>query len=149
MAVGDTKRASEYDKLMGEGKFNMGADVFKYVFITESYTAIDANASAIGISNYTKVPSSGNYVQDTALTGVTWTRVGQITTFDFDGFSFGADGANPTTAKTAVVYNDTSLGKEVYAYVDMTIDGGTTPADTTLGLTYNVSASGAGTITTG
>jgi hypothetical protein len=149
MAVGDSKRTSRFDELMGLGTFNMQTDTFKYVFITEGYSAIDENASSIGIANYTKVTSSGNYVQDTTLANSSWSRSGNVTKFDFDGFSFGADGANPTTAKTVAIYNDTSAGKEVYKFVDMTIDNGTTPADTTLGLTYNVAASGAGTITTG
>jgi hypothetical protein len=149
MAIGDSKRTSRYDELMGLGTFNMNSNVFKYVFITEGYSSIDENASGIGISNYTKVTSSGNYVQDTTLANSVWSRSGNVCKFDFDDFSFAADGGNPTTAKTLAIYNDTSAGKEVYKFVDLTIDGGTTAADTTLGFTFTVAASGSGTITTG
>ena len=149
MAVGDSKRTSRFDELMGLGTFNMNADTFKYVFITEGYSSIDANATAIGIANYTKVTSAGQYVQDTTLANSAWSRSGNVTKLDFDDFSFAADGANPTTAKTLAIYNDTSAGKEVYKFVDLTIDGGTTPADTTLGFTYTVAAGGSGTLTTG
>jgi hypothetical protein len=148
MAVGDSKRTSEYDYQQGLGKYNNGADVFKWVLITESYASIDADAVSIGIGNFTKVASSGAYVQDSTLASVTWTRSGAVTTLDFDDFSFAANGANPTTAKTLAIYNDTSTGDDVYKFVDLTTDSGVTPADTTLGFTYTVSASGSGTVTT-
>jgi hypothetical protein len=148
MALGDSKRTSEYDYQQGLGTYNNNTDVFKYVIITESYSAIDANATAIGIANFTKVASSGNYVQDTTLANSTWTRAANVSKLGFDDFNFAADGANPTTGKTIAIYNDTSAGKDVYKFVDLTADGGTTPADTTLGLNYTVNAGGSGTVTT-
>ena len=49
MALSDSKRASEYDYQMGLGTYNNNTDVFKWVIITDSYTAIDEDAVAIGI----------------------------------------------------------------------------------------------------
>lgn len=148
MALGDSKRTSEYDYKAFTGAYNHNTDVFKYVIITESYSAIDENATAIGVANFTKVASSGNYVQDTTLANSAWTRAGNKSKLDFDDFNFAADGANPTTGKTIAIYNDTSTNKDVYKFVDLTADSGTTPADTTLGLNYTVNAGGSGTVTT-
>lgn len=148
MALSDSKRMSEYDYQQGLGTYNNNTNVFKWVIVTESYSATDENTSAIGIANFTKVPSAGNYVQDTTLANSAWTRAAAISKLDYDDFSFAADGANPTTGKMIAVYNDTSAGKDVYKLIDMTSDGGTTPADTTLGLNFTVNAGGAGTVTT-
>lgn len=148
MAVGDSKRTSEYDYKSGNGEYNNSTDVFKYVIITEGFTSIDEGAILIGIANFTKVASAGNYVQDTTLTGTTWTRTGAVSKLDYNDFNFAADPANPITGKTIAIYNDTSTNKDVYKFVDITADGGTTAADTTLGLNFTVSANGAGTITT-
>jgi len=142
MAVGDIKRMSEFDKKKGEGAYNLSTDVLKWVFITEGIGAIDANATAIGIANFTKVASAGNYTQDSSLTSVTWTRSAGVTKLDFADVSFAADGANPTTGKCVAVYDDTSTNKDVIAVIDITADGGTTAANTTLGFNWTVNAGG-------
>ena len=147
MAIGDSKIHSQYDLKAYEGDYDNSNDVFKYVIITEGFSSIDEDATAIGIANFTKVASSGNYVQDTTLANTSWTRTGGVSTLTFDSFSFAADGANPTTGKTIAIYNDTSANKDVLKLVDMTVDGGTTAADTTLGLTYTVNGSGSVRVT--
>jgi len=148
MALSDSKKTSEYDYQAGLGAYNNSTDVFKWVMLTDSYTVIDATAAAIGIASYTKVASAGNYVQDTTLASKTWVKSGAVSTLDYADFSFAADGANPITGKTIAVYNDTHASKHVFKFIDITADGGTTAADTTLGLNFTVNASGAGTITT-
>ena len=127
MAVGDSKRTSEYDFQQGLGTYNNNTNTFKWVFVTEGYSSIDADTADIALSNFTKVASAGAYVQDSTLANSDWTRSGAVSTFDFDDFSFAANGANPTTAKTLLIYNDTSAGDDVYKIVDLTTDGGTTP----------------------
>ena len=148
MALSDSKRMSEYDFQQGLGIYNNNADVFKWVIVTESFTATDANTSAIALSNFTKVASAGNYVQDTTLANSAWTRSGAVSKLDYDDFNFAANASNPVTGKMIVVYNDTDSNDDVYKLIDITADGGTTPADTTLGLNFTVNAGGAGTITT-
>lgn len=142
MALSDSKKTSEYNLDEGEGKYNNATDVFKWVFITEVYSTIDENASNVGISQYTKVPSAGLYVQDTILANTTWTKSGSVSKLDGDSFSFAADVANPTTGKTLAIYNDTSANKDVFCFVDMAA------GDTTLGFNYTVNAGGIATTTT-
>lgn len=148
MALNDSKKMSQYDTNAYTGIYNHTTDTFKYVFITETYSAIDENATSIGIANFTKVASSGNYVQDADLQNVTWTRAGSVTSLNFDNVSFAGDPANPTTAKTLAIYNDTSPNKDVFKLVDMTVDNGVTPADTTLFFNWTVNAGGSGTTNT-
>ena len=148
MALNDSKKTSEYDYQSGLGSYNNSTDVFKWVFITEVYSAIDETATAIGIANFTKVASAGLYVQDSTLTGSAWTKSGSISTLDYDDASYSGDASNPVTAKTWACYNDTSANKDVFKFVDMTVDDGVTPANTVLGFNLNVNASGAGTVTT-
>lgn len=148
MALADSKKASEYDYQSGLGTYNNNTDVFKWVILTDSYTVIDEDAVAIGIANYTKVASAGLYVQDTTLANSAWSRTGSVSKLDYDDFSFAADGSNPITGKTIAVYNNTSTNKDVIKFIDMTVDGGTTAANTTLGLNFTVNAGGSGTVTT-
>ncbi|HHZ97577.1 MAG TPA: hypothetical protein EYN67_19010, partial [Flavobacteriales bacterium] len=127
MALSDSKKTSEYDFQSGLGAYNNSTDVFKWVILTDSYSVIDATATAVGIANYTKVASAGLYVQDTTLASKTWTKSGAVSTLDYDSFNYGADGSNPTTGKTIAVYNDTHASKHVFKFIDLTTDGGTTP----------------------
>lgn len=142
MARGDSKRFSEYDLESGNGTYNNSTDVFKWVIVTESYTATDANMLAPQLSSFTQVASAGLYVANSTIANTTWTRSGAVSTLDGDDFSYGAGGANPITGKSILIYNDTSLNKDAVGIVDLTTDGGTTAADTTQGLTYTVNAAG-------
>ena len=141
MAVGTSKRASAYIRGMGLGTYNNSTDVFKWCLVTNTYASIDANAATLNMSSVTKVASAGNYVQDTTIANTSWAQSTNTNTLDGDDFSFAADGSNPTTARCLVIYNDTSASDDILKIVDLTSDG-STPADTTLGFNYTVSASG-------
>tara|TARA_R110000850_G_scaffold256145_1_gene382031 strand:+ start:953 stop:1405 length:453 start_codon:yes stop_codon:yes gene_type:complete len=147
MSRGDSKKFSEYDLESGKGTYNNSSDVFKWVIITDSYSATDADMLAPQLSAFTQVPSAGLYVANTTIANTTWTRAGAISTLDGDDYSFAADGANPTTGKAILIYNDTSPNKDGLEIVDLTTDAGTTPADTTQGLTYTVAAGGISKVT--
>lgn len=148
MALNDSKKISEYDYRSGLGIYNNSTDVFKWVFVTEVYSAIDANAVSLGIAGLTKVVSAGNYVQDKTLANSSWSRTGAISTLDYDNDSYAADPSNPVTGKTWVCYNDTSPNKDVFKLVDMTADNGVTAVDTTAGFNLSINAAGAAKVTT-
>ena len=142
MAISDSKLFSAVPLEAGDGDYNNTTDVFKWVLITEGYDSIDSASVDPTLSDFTQVTSSGNYVANSTIANTTWTRTGAITTLTGDSWSYAADGANPTTAKSLLIYNDTSADKSAYCVVDLTVDGGVTPADTTQGLTYTVNANG-------
>jgi hypothetical protein len=142
MARGDSKRFSEYDLESGNGTYNNSSDVFKWVIVTESYSATDADVLSPQLSSFTQEPSAGLYVANETITNTTWTRTDAVSTLDGDDFSFAANASNPVGGKCILIYNDTSPNKDALEIVDLTTDGGTTAADTTQGLTYTVAATG-------
>ena len=147
MARGDSKRFSEYDLESGNGTYNNSTDVFKWVIITDSYTATDADMLTPELVDFTQVGSAGLYVANTTIANTTWARAAAISTLNGDDFNFGANASNPITGKSILIYNDTSANKDALEIVDLTTDGGTTPADTTQGLTYTVAATGISKVT--
>lgn len=142
MALNDTKTFSAYPQESGEGAYDNSTDIFKWVFITDVYSSIDANGADPKLADFTQVASAGNYVANSTIANTTWTRGTTDTTLNGDSWSFAADGANPITAKTILIYNDTSADKSALKIVDLTTDNGVTAANTTQGFTYNINASG-------
>ena len=141
MARGDSKRASAYEYNKGLGAYNNSTDVFSWSLVTDTYASIDVNAASLNMSDLTLVTSSGNYVAGTTLANTTWTQTTDTSTLDGDDFSFAADGANPTTGRCLVIYNNTSASDDIVKVVDITTDG-TTQVDTTQGFTYTVNVDG-------
>lgn len=143
MAISDSKSFSYYGFESGEGDYDNTNDVFKWVIIEEGYSTIDSNAVNPTLSDFTQVASSGNYVANETIANTTWLVSGDTSTLDGDGWVFAADGANPTSGRTILLYNDTSADKSALALVDLTTDGGVgSPVDTTQGLTYNIPVTG-------
>lgn len=142
MARGDIKRFSAYSLDAGNGEYNNSTDVFKWVIVTDDYTAIDANTLTSALADFTQVVSGGAYVANSTIANTTWTRSGAVSTLDGDSWSFAANASNPTTGKSILIYNDTSINKDALCIVDLTTDEGVTAADTTQGLTYTVNVDG-------
>lgn len=147
MARGDSKNMAEYDFRSGRGEHNNTTNTFNYVFVTEQFSAVDANATAASLSDFTQVASSGNYVANSALANPSWTRTDNVSTLDFDDFSIAADPSNPTTALSMIIYNSTSANNTVRKIIDLTTDG-STPVDMTQGYTHQFNAAGSATVTT-
>lgn len=147
MARGDSKNMSEYDFRSGRGEHNNAADTFRYVFVTEQFSAVDANTTAASLSDFTQVASSGNYTANSDLVNPSWARAGNVSTLGFDDFSIAADQANPTTALSMIIYNSTSANDTVRKIIDLTTDG-STAVDMTQGYTHQFNASGSATVTT-
>ena len=129
MAAGDSKLAQEYPLQAGKGAYNNSTDTFRIAFCSNTYASIDATAAPFNLSLVTPV-SGGNFpATPTALTGVTWTRTGAVSTLDYANLATIAKNAsNPATIRTAVIYNDTSTSDDIYKVVDLTSDG-STPID--------------------
>lgn len=142
MARGDIKSFTDYALESGQGDYNNSTDVFKWVILTDNYTAVDTDVADPKLADFTQVASAGNYVANSTIANTTWTKAGATVTLTGDSWNYTANGANPITGKSILIYNDTSVDKSALAIVDLTTDGGTTPADTTQGLTYTVNASG-------
>lgn len=147
MAQGDAKTFAEYDKKAGEGAYNNSTDTFSWILVTNTYASVDANQATPNLAAFTAATVGGNYAGKTAVTGVTWTRSGAVSTLDYDDITFASNASNPTDACCLVVVNDTSAADDALRITDLTTDG-TTPVDLTQGFTLTVNASGAYTVTT-
>lgn len=147
MAQGDAKKFSEYDYKSGNGAYNNSSDTFAWVLITDAYGDIDADMATPNLAAFTAATVGGNYAGKTALSSVTWTRSGAISTLDYADITFAANASNPTDAKCLLVINDTSAADDGLRVTDLTTDG-TTAVDLTQGFTLTVDASGAVTVET-
>lgn len=147
MPQGDAKKFSEYDFKSGDGAYTNSTDTFSWLLITNEYASIDANAANPKVADFTAATVGGNYAGKTALTGVSWSRTGAVSTLDYDDVTFAANASNPTDAKCLLVINDTSAADDALRVTDLTTDGATA-VDLTQGFTLNVNASGAVTVTT-
>ena len=147
MAQGTAKKFSEYDFKSGKGDYNNSTDTFSWLLITDTYTSIDEDATNAKLADFTAATVGGNYAGKTALTNVTWTRSGAVSTLDYDDITFAANASNPIDAKCLLIINDTSAADDALRVTDLTTDG-TTAVDLTQGFTLTVNASGAITVTT-
>ena len=146
MARGDSKKVAEYDFKSGGGSYNNSSDTFSWVLVTDAFGDIDEE-TALNLASFTQATIGGNYAGKTALTNVSWSRTGSVSTLTYDNISFSADASNPTDAKCIVIINDTSSSDDAFKITDITTDG-STAVDLTSGFTLNVNASGSATVTT-
>ena len=147
MARGDSKKVSEYDLKSGDGAYNNSSDTFAYLLVTNTYASIDAD-TALNAASFTGATVGGNYAGKTSLANVTWTRLTNVSTFNFDDIPILSNAGNPTDAKCLVILNDTSAADDAMKIVDLTTDG-STPVDLTAGdFTYTVAVAGSATVTT-
>lgn len=141
MARGSTKEFSEYSHNAGLGKFNNDTDTFKWCFIHENMPTIDLNSNTITRrDDFSLVADSGTYVGGTLMTGQTWTRTDNVSSLTFDDIILTDHPSNPDIA-SILIYNDTSVDKDAFLVIDVTIDGSTLVV-TRAGLTYVVNVDG-------
>ena len=124
MAAGDSKLAHEYPLQAGKGVYNNSTDTFRIFFCSDTYASIDETQAPFNLSDVTQVGGGNFPIGGIALTNVTWTRTGAVSTLDYDDLTTIAKNAsNPTTIRTAVIVNDTSPSDDTYKVVDLTSDG--------------------------
>jgi hypothetical protein len=141
----------EFSKYIADGSHDMNSDTFKVMLIDNTLVAT-ASLATPDSSDFTEVTGTGYTAGGEALTTPNLAEVGGVTTFDDTGaVSVGwfQNGAGPQDIYQAILYNVTHSGSnDAIAFVDMTTDGGTTPADLQAGdVTITWGASGIFTIT--
>jgi hypothetical protein len=148
MAQGDSKISNEYSYQMGNGRYNQSTDAFRIYFCSDTYASINEDAATLNLSNVTQVGGGNFSISGVALTSVTWTRSGAVSTLDYaDLTTIAKNASNPATIRTAVIVNDTSAADDIYKIVDLTTDG-STPIDVVNNdFDYSVNASGSSTLT--
>lgn len=151
MAQGDIIVFNEAKAKMVDGNW-ASSDTFNIALITDTTRPTAATITPV-FGDFTEATPGGSYAAngeglDTLANLVTET--GGVMTFDDTGATvvWLQNASNPTNASWGLIYNFTDAGKDALAFIDLTTDGGTTPADMTAGdLTITWHASGIYTIT--
>lgn len=144
MAQGDVTLFHEFKEDVGQKIHNLSSDTFKLGLVTNAVTpaagTTDPRWGAGGSTNLStsQVTPGGNYATGgPTLTSSSWSETAGTATFDAADVSIAQNASNPNNARWAIVYNDTSAGKEALAFVDL---GGVTDLTAgNLAITWNAS----------
>ena len=126
MAQGDVTLFNEFKEDVGQKIHNLSSDTFKVGLVTNAVTPAagtsDPRWGAGGTTNLStsQVTPGGNYsAGGPALASSTYSETAGTATFDAADVSIAQDAANPNNARWAIIYNDTSAGKEAVAFLDL------------------------------
>lgn len=125
MAQGESKVFNDFQKKLGDGDYKLAVDGMAIHYVSDTYSTIDENVVNPNISSFT--PLSGGNFASTALTGLSWSRINNITTLNFNPLAtVPKDALNPSNIRTAILAFTTN--GDIYKAVDLTVDG-LTPID--------------------
>lgn len=113
MAADAWKVYDSFLEKMADGTLDLDNDTFKCALFSSSHTPLQTDDSYSSLTNELAT-EFGYTVGGVTLTGVTWTDVAGVTTFDFDDPTWDASGGN-IVARYAVIYDDTDTGKQLVA----------------------------------
>jgi len=144
MAQGDLTLFNEFRTQVLEGEHDLNAtDTIKVALITNA-TVPTASTTTPVLADFTEVTGT-NYTAGgaTVTTPVVTNVSGPTYKFDGDNISWTQNGAGPTDIYYAILYNDTQAADMAIAFIDMTVDSGTTPISLAAGnVAINWNASG-------
>jgi len=142
MAQGDLLTFEEFRKNIGDGSHDLDTNAFSLIFITTLPVVGQATPDR---ADFTEVTAGGGYsTGGVTLTGVTWLEAAGVATFDSSlDVVFTAAAGSPTNIVAALIVDDTHAGSnDAIAFIDMTVDGGSTPISLVAGnitITFNAS----------
>jgi hypothetical protein len=130
MAAGDTKITANYIKAMANNTLTTiwsGASAIKVALITSSTTPSNGDSfptwGAGGTQNYStnEVAAGGNYTAGgVVLAGCTVVQTTNVVALNATSpITWAANASNPTNARWAIIYNNTTTNKEVLGYIDL------------------------------
>lgn len=142
MAKGTLKVFNAFEEFRVDGVYDIDNDQWAMALLTNSVANLLPTETnpALGSTNATECTPGGNYPAGGINLTILNTFTGGLKTFKLDTgvhsaglITILADPANPTNAKTALIYSKpaTSPVDAAAAYIDLTEDGGTTPIDLT------------------
>jgi len=144
MAQGDLTLFNEFRSQVLTGEHDLNAtDTIKVALISNS-TVPTASTTTPVLADFTEV-SGTNYTAGGATIGtpVVSNVSGATYKFDGDNVSWTQNAAGPTNIYYAILYNDSHVSDMAFAFIDMTVDSGTTPISLAAGnISINWNASG-------
>ena len=146
MAQGDSKLYRDAVLKLNEGAY-AESDTWTLTFVSDTYASLNADATNPVLANVTPV-SGGNVNAVNNLSGFTITRSGATITADAtDLATITQNASNPTTVRSAVLYNNTSASDDLIQAWDLTTDGTTALDLVNNDFTFTFGASGIFTAT--
>jgi len=146
MAQGDLKLFEEFSKNIGDGSHDMDSDTFALIFITTLPVVSEASPDR---ADFTEVTAGGGYSTGGIVLTTTYTEAGGTATFDSStNPAFTAAAGSPTDIVAGLLVNNTHSGSnDAVGFIDMTVDGGSTPISLVAGdITVTWNASGVFTL---
>lgn len=119
MANGDVTVFDEAKLAMWNGTHDLDSDSFKCA-ILDNTTTPAAGDTTPALADYTQVGSAGTYVSGGTAVTVSLTEAAGTVTYDLTtNPSWALDALNDTDAFWGLIYNDTNVGKEAIAFLDL------------------------------
>lgn len=143
MAEGDITVVNEFLEDVGLGVHELNGNTVKMGLITSATTPTASTADprwgAGGTTDWStnEVTAGGNYASGGPDIVNTYSEGSGTATFDAGDVSILENASNPTNARWGILYNDTSAGKEVVAFLDLGGDIDLSAGDFTI--TWNAS----------
>jgi len=150
MATGTTTLIANYIQSMALNSpaDKWGSDAIKIALITSTTTPNKADSNptwgAAGAQNYStnEVTAGGNYTAGgAAMSGTTVTQASNVVSLNATSpITWAANASNPTNARWAIIYDNTTANKEVLGFIDLGAVTSLVP-----GLQINFNGVGSGT----
>lgn len=144
MAQGDLTLFNEFRSQVLQAEHDLNAtDTIKVALINNT-TVPTASTTTPTLADFTQVTGT-NYTAggETVTTPVVANVSGATYKFDGDNVSWTQNAGGPTDIYYAILYNDTNATDMAIAFIDMTVDSGTTPISLAAGnISINWNASG-------
>lgn len=103
---------------IGNGAVNLSTHTFKIALLKATGTYVAAHDEWVDISAEEIVAGFGYTAGGQALTGVSWSQLSGVATFNANDPQWTASGGDIETCYAAVVYSDTSSGKKLLVHID-------------------------------
>ena len=139
---------NEYSGQLGAGEHDLNAaDTIQCALVTNAVVPT-ASTTTPTYSDFTEVSGTNYTAKGDEITTPTFTQVsGSTYKFDGDNVSWTQNAGGPTDIYYGIIFNDTNASDMAIGFIDMTVDGGTTPISLAAGnISVNWNASGIHTL---
>jgi len=128
MAQGTLLFVDNFSRSLAKGNHDLTpttGNTFKCMLVSEGVGSI--LTTSVDSSSFTEVTGGTNYTAGGVTLTQTLSETNGVTTLGSSvNPSWLQDASGPTNIKTALIYNATATSEDLIAYIDMTVDNGTT-----------------------
>ena len=144
MAQGDLTLFNEFSGQLGMGEHDLNATDEISVALVTNAVVPTASTTTPTFDDFTEVSGTNYTARGAEVTTPTFTQVsGSTYKFDGDNVSWTQNAGGPTDIYYGVIFNEDQAADMAIGFIDMTVDGGTTPISLAAGnISINWNASG-------